>query len=641
MKSTNAIQSLTVQSLTVRLALAGLLVQGLCQAAAAATVYTDKASFLAAMSGAPYFFNDFGDLTPGEPTRVPLRYADSNISYTISCPPEQGAFALDHAVSTINRGEPLFISVPGGDGWAVGGNIYLTDEGFNRVSGPMRVSLSDGTSYSFVCPNDSSAPPFVGFIAGTTAITSVEIVTLSSGEPPYPTLANFYAARNPVDFAPTVKMAYTSSPAWLGGVGRFQANASGRPPFYYQLLKDGALVMGGTNSVLAITNVQPADYESSFSIKVTNNFGSTVVSNLSLYPTTVAAWGYNEYGQGQTPPGMTNMWQVAGGLWHTVALRSPGDVFAWGRNDYGQLDVPAGLTNVSAVAAGVLHCLALKSNSTVAAWGHNSFGQSTVPAGLSNVMAVAAGAYHSLALWADGTVVAWGAGAPDSPPTYNFGQATVPTGLANVVAVACGWYHSLALRADTTVVAWGANWYGQASVPPGLSNVVAVSGGWYHSLALLANGTVVAWGRNDYGQTSVPPGLSNVVAVAAGDNHSLALQANGTVVAWGYNSNGQASVPPGLTNGLSVAGAYICSQVIVGSGPLLRQATAQNLTRTQSACSLQIQTRSGCVYQLEYKDTLAGKTWKPFPLVAGNGRLMTLTDPAAGSATRFYRVRSW
>ena len=70
--------------------------------------------------------------------------------------------------------------------------------------------------------------------------------------------------------------------------------------------------------------------------------------------------------------------------------------------------MPAGLTNVVAVAGGAWHSLALKSDGTVVAWGDNESGQTNVPQGLSNVMAIAAGNFHSVALKNDGRVVSWG-----------------------------------------------------------------------------------------------------------------------------------------------------------------------------------------------------------------------------------------
>ena len=54
-------------------------------------------------------------------------------------------------------------------------------------------------------------------------------------------------------------------------------------------------------------------------------------------------------------------------------------------------------------------------------------------------------------------------------------------------------------------------------------------------------------------------------------------------------------------------------------------------------------TESGRVYRLEYKNSLADPNWTALPLVAGNGRMLQLTDPTATTnmRARFYRVRRW
>src|SRR6185312_15398947 len=93
--------------------------------------------------------------------------------------------------------------------------------------------------------------------------------------------------------------------------------------------------------------------------------------------------------------------------------------------------------NVVAIAGGNYHSLALRGDGTVVAWGDDSAGQTNVPPGLSNVVAVAAGGFHSMALKEDGTVVAWG--------DDTAGQSSVPVGLSNVVAISSGYFHSLAL----------------------------------------------------------------------------------------------------------------------------------------------------------------------------------------------------
>jgi uncharacterized repeat protein (TIGR02543 family) len=291
-------------------------------------------------------------------------------------------------------------------------------------------------------------------------------------------------------------------------------------------------------------------------------------------PGTALAWGYNADGEATLPSALTNAVAIAGGGYHSLAVRSNGTVVAWGDNSSGQISVPPGLNNALAVAGGGWHSLALLSGGTVAAWGDNQFGQTNVPSTLNNVVAVSGGYYHSLALQSSGTVVAWG---------YNRdGETTLPPGLNNVGAIGAGYAHNLALQRNGTVVAWGDNYYGESTVPPGLSNVMAIAAGGWHSLALQSNGIVVAWGDNSSGQTMVPSGLSNVVAIAGGGYHSLALQRNGTVVAWGENADGETTVPLGLSNVMTIAAGGQHS-LATATGPAILSAPPPVISLTAGA----------------------------------------------------------
>jgi alpha-tubulin suppressor-like RCC1 family protein len=261
---------------------------------------------------------------------------------------------------------------------------------------------------------------------------------------------------------------------------------------------------------------------------------------------TVAAWGYNAYGQASVPADLTDVTAVAAGYLHTVALKADGTVVAWGPVGNGQATVPAGLTGVTAIAAGYFHTLALKSDGTVAAWGYNAYGQASAPAGLTDVTAISAGYGHSVALKSDGTVFVWG---DDSQ-----GQTDVPAGLTSVTAIAAGYFHTLALKSDGTVVAWGRNYEGQTDVPTGLTGVRAIAGGGNFSMALKSDGTVVAWGDGSYGLTSVPAGLTGVTAIAAGGIDAIALKSDGTIVVWGDNTYGELNLPSGLTSMTAIAG---------------------------------------------------------------------------------------
>ena len=216
----------------------------------------------------------------------------------------------------------------------------------------------------------------------------------------------------------------------------------------------------------------------------------------------VVATGDDSFGQTQVPGNLSNVVAVACGFYHSLALQSNGRVTAWGTStnsavifsddgvDYGQSVVPAGLTNVVAIAGGGWHSLALKADGTVAGWGDVQFGQADIPPGMSNVVAIAAGAADSLVLKADGTLVDWG--------DNTYGQTNIPPGLSNVVAIASGGWHHLALKSNGTVAAWGAGVgadtnvdFGQSSIPAGLTNVVRIAAGSVNSLALVGAGPPV------------------------------------------------------------------------------------------------------------------------------------------------------
>ncbi|WP_068468395.1 PKD-like domain-containing protein [Candidatus Protochlamydia phocaeensis] len=330
---------------------------------------------------------------------------------------------------------------------------------------------------------------------------------------------------------------------------------------------------------------------------------------------TVWACGLNGYGQlgngtntdstlplqvgGGTP--FTDVVSIAGGGFHSLALKSDGTVWAWGLNNGGQLgngtnansnlplQVGGGtpFTDVVSIAGGGAHSLALKSDGTVWAWGINNFGQlgngtntsSNLPVQvgggtpLTDIIAIAGGGSYSLAVRSDGTVWMWGANTLGQLGNGTNTSSNLPvqvgggTPLTDVIAIAGGYTQSLAVRSDGTVWAWGGNSNGQlgngtntdSNLPvqvgggTPLTDVIAIAGGNEHSLALRSDGTVWAWGGNNLGQlgngtnanSNLPlevgggTPLTNVIAIAAGINYSLALQSDETVWAWGENTNGQ------------------------------------------------------------------------------------------------------
>jgi hypothetical protein len=277
-----------------------------------------------------------------------------------------------------------------------------------------------------------------------------------------------------------------------------------------------------------------------------------------------------------------------------------------------------------------------------------------------------------MAIKADGTVVVWGA-------NWN-GETNVPPTATDVVAIAVSESSLMALRNNGSVIVWGSNNYNQTNVPPRATNVAAIAAGAYHCLALRRDGSVIAWGANDQGQTNLPPELSNVVAIAAGANHNLALKEDGTVVAWGSAYNGVTNVPVDLTDAIGISARGYVNMVIRRDGALIAWGDTASTPYTpppwlrnvaQFSCgshhyaafvdetlprqvthlatpqwqpgqfSLNLSTLSGRIYYLLYTDSLTGNRWTALPPVPGNGRIRTLTDPAAPAPQRFYRVEKW
>ena len=268
----------------------------------------------------------------------------------------------------------------------------------------------------------------------------------------------------------------------------------------------------------------------------------------------VLGWGYNEFGQSSPIPAAANsdVKAIAGGNYHTSAVKNDSSVIAWGRNYEGQClgtsangypinSTPTGapvqilgqvLTGVSAIASGRYHTIAVKNDGTVLGWGYNDYGQ-------------------CLGTDAGGNTLA----------SYETGQSVKIMGqvLTGVSAIASGQTHSIALK-NSGVIAWGYNYNGQCTVPNSAkSDVSRIAAGYNHTIAVKNDGTVIAWGQNNYGQclgtdstgsrlTSTPLGqqvklagqiLTGVAQIVGGNGNCIALKSDGTVLGWGDNSYGK------------------------------------------------------------------------------------------------------
>ncbi|RID81832.1 hypothetical protein D1953_19785 [Peribacillus asahii] len=283
---------------------------------------------------------------------------------------------------------------------------------------------------------------------------------------------------------------------------------------------------------------------------------------------TVWMWGNplaSVYGPRSTPyqiKSLKNVVDIAAGEEHMIALKKDGTVWVWGNNSYGQGGIgktsPATITNpvkvtklskVTEIAGGRYHTLAVKSDGTIWTWGNNERNQigdgKTGSSLMKNVLvpyqvklltkvkSVSGGTYYSLAVKSDGTVWSWGfndasqlgivkTSAYQNKPAKVLGEDG--EGYLNQIKQADGGYrHTLAVANDGSLYTWGENTYGKlgigtetsiydvwsdganSAVPAkvSLTKVIQAEAGSEHTVAITADGTIWTWGFNDYGQLGV------------------------------------------------------------------------------------------------------------------------------------------
>jgi len=312
-------------------------------------------------------------------------------------------------------------------------------------------------------------------------------------------------------------------------------------------------------------------------------------------------WGYNYYGQlgdntianksspVQTVAGGTNWKSVASGGLHTAAIKTDGTLWLWGYNYYAALgdntlvsksspvQTVAGGTNWKLVAGGRYHTAAIKTDGTLWLWGRNTYGQlgdNTIAnksspvqtvAGGTNWKLVSGGRYHTAAIKTDGTLWLWGYNTygqlGDNTTVSKSSPVQTVAGGTNWKSVASGGIHTAAIKTDGTLWTWGDNTLGKLgdnttvskSSPvqtiSGGTNWKQVSGGRYHTAAIKTDGTLWTWGHNTYGQlgendivhrsspVQTVAGGTNWKLVASGYYHTAAIKTDGTLWTWGGNGN--------------------------------------------------------------------------------------------------------
>ncbi len=290
---------------------------------------------------------------------------------------------------------------------------------------------------------------------------------------------------------------------------------------------------------------------------------------------------------------------IAGGKYHTTALKSDGTVWTWGDNNYDQLGCDsctngglsptqvAGLAGIKKIAVNSFgtHNLALDNAGNVWAWGNNDYGQlgigifggtSSTPAivkdaagtgQLSDIIAISAGQYWSVAVKQDGTIWSWGRdnwgvlgndktlADKNLPVQVKVGDSSGTTlgNLLDIMDVTTGTEHNFALKSDGTLWSWGC--YNDGRLGPGRTynnqsqamevtsvsaNPLSMTGGNFHSLIVDNTGIVQGWGR-DYQSNLGVVGETTAMSVTATHYTSFMLKSDGTVWVSGTNTGNEAT----------------------------------------------------------------------------------------------------
>jgi alpha-tubulin suppressor-like RCC1 family protein/outer membrane protein assembly factor BamB len=356
---------------------------------------------------------------------------------------------------------------------------------------------------------------------------------------------------------PVITMQPTNVFTLAGNTVTLRVGVVGTPPLAIQWKKDGVPIPNATNATFSITNAQPSDSSTNYSVMITNSIDPfMVVSD----PVTVQVF----------PVTLTLSEHVLGaGHRHSLAVLSNKTLWAWGLDNFGQLgdnqtagsvsnfllrNVPALVLGTNAASSNMWasvsggsrvynpstnqpggFSLGIQTNGTLWAWGLNDHGQLGIASTASqkiptrvgtdtNWVQVEAGATHSIGLKRDGSIWTWGGNEAGqlgigSRNTNSTSPVRVGTDSA-WVEVRAGGFFSLARRADGTIWAWGTNRFGELGiginsgsstnflrrVPMMVgtnSDWASVSAGAFHALALKTNGTIWSWGRDNFGQLGV------------------------------------------------------------------------------------------------------------------------------------------
>ena len=443
---------------------------------------------------------------------------------------------------------------------------------------------SDAGGYDVIVSNDSGS------------VTS-RVATLTLSEAPV------------ITSQPVSQAVAQNSPA------AFSVTAIGTSPLSYQWLLNSNVIAGATASTYAVASAQPAN-AGDYNVVVSNPVGSItsqVATLLVLAPPTITA-----------QPASQNIPSNSPVMFSVTATGSPTLLYQWRQNGSA---IP-GATDASFSLAN---------------------------AGLTNT-----GAYTVIVRNPVGVVTSQVASLTFLGPPIIIKQPASQTNARNTTVT----FSVIASGTSPLSYRWrfnNNNINGATSSTYTLSNlgsgdsgnyvvvVTNASGSITSQVAVLTVLTAVSISTQPTSQT-VTQGVTAALRVVASGGSPLSYQ-------WRFTPVGQAeTVLSGATSATLTlnnpqstnAGAYrvvvsnpvsaVTSQV--ATVIILVPPQGLTLSITGSTARVSFQSLSGLNYALEYKNHLTDAAWTSLTPVPGNGATLTLTDPAANVATRYYRVRA-
>ena len=180
---------MTMKNLSSRIACAGIALLPLA-ALAGPTIYSDEASFLAALAPG-YYPENFAGVAPGL-NASPLPFSGGSdaaslpFSYTISSslttPGDGNLYKIPTGLSTELDGYALTYNFTSGNVQAVGGWFAIDDGAGTFLPGQIEFDLSDGT---VVTLDVGAGEAFLGFAADGPTITGLNAFPIEGADPLY------------------------------------------------------------------------------------------------------------------------------------------------------------------------------------------------------------------------------------------------------------------------------------------------------------------------------------------------------------------------------------------------------------------------------------------------------------------------